>query len=296
MAVTLALLAATAFALGTVLQQKGALETPADDQDPRFLVQILRRPVWLAGAGCLGLGWVSQAAALARGPLEVVQSITSLSLVIALPFGAWLTGQEITRRVWQGAGAMVAGITLFVVANGGEHSSSGPPSADWWTTACVSLAVIGALLALGIRRRGAARALILGSAAGVAFGGQAALTKVFVPLVSQGLGAVLTSWVTWALLGTALIGFAAQQGALKTGALAPAMASSTSVTLFVSILLGAVLFGEPVVKHGLWVLVSVGGLGLAVLGVWALASSTAPPAAPAGDGSVDAGRAPPLAG
>jgi drug/metabolite transporter (DMT)-like permease len=296
MAVTLALLAATAFALGTVLQQKGALETSADDHDPRFLVQILRRPVWLAGAGLLGLGWVLQAVALAHGSLEVVQSITSLSLVIALPFGAWLTGQQITRRVWHGAAAMVAGITLFVVANGGEHSSSHAPSADWWATVCVSLAAIGALVALGLRRRGAARALLFGSAAGVAFGAQAALTKVFVPLVSQGLGTVLTSWVTYALLGTALVGFATQQGALKTGALAPAMASSTSVTLFVSILLGAALFGEPVAKQGLWVLASIAGLGLAVVGVWALAGSAPPPAPSAGGPSLGAGRAPPLGG
>jgi hypothetical protein len=100
--------------------------------------------------------------------------------------------------------------------------------------------------------------------------------------------------VTWALLGTAIIGFATQQGALKTGALAPAMASSTSVTLFVSIVLGAALFGEPMAKNGVWVLVSVAGLGLAVAGVWALAGSTAPVAG--GGGSVDAGRAPPLGG
>ena len=120
---------------------------------------------------------------------------------------------------------------------------------------------------------------------------------MFVPLVSQGLGVVLTSWVTWALLGTAMVGFATQQGALKTGALAPAMASSTSVTLFVSILLGAALFGEAVAKHGLWVLVSLAGLGLAVVGVWALAGSAARPAAPSpGDAGVDAGPAPPRAG
>jgi hypothetical protein len=45
----LALLAAFAFARGNVLQQKGTLEAPAEGDDPRFLAQILRRPVWLAG-------------------------------------------------------------------------------------------------------------------------------------------------------------------------------------------------------------------------------------------------------
>jgi hypothetical protein len=46
----LAIVAAVLFALGTVLQQKGTLTTEAAADDPRFLIQILRRPVWLAGA------------------------------------------------------------------------------------------------------------------------------------------------------------------------------------------------------------------------------------------------------
>lgn len=92
-ATVLALLAAFAFALGNVLQQKGALETPATGDDPHFLIQILRRPVWLAGAACQGGGWVLQAVALDTGSLVVVQSITTMSLVIALPVGKRLTGQ-----------------------------------------------------------------------------------------------------------------------------------------------------------------------------------------------------------
>lgn len=73
----LALLAAFAFALGNVLQQKGTLEAPAEGDDPRFLIQILRRPVWLAGAGFQGSGWVLQAVALDTGSLIVVQSLTT---------------------------------------------------------------------------------------------------------------------------------------------------------------------------------------------------------------------------
>ena len=54
MAFLLAFLAACAFALGSVLQQKGTVETSAGARDPRFLVQILRRPYgWLA----LGCRW-----------------------------------------------------------------------------------------------------------------------------------------------------------------------------------------------------------------------------------------------
>src|SRR5215471_21726552 len=114
MDVVLALLAAVAFAGGNVFQQKGTLEAPAGEDDPRFLLQILRRPVWLVGAILQATGWVLQAAALDQGSLVVVQSVTTLSLVIALPLGARFTGQLVRRREMVGALAVVAGIVLFL--------------------------------------------------------------------------------------------------------------------------------------------------------------------------------------
>ena len=116
MAVLLAFLAACSFALGNVLQQKGDVETSAGTQGARFLVRILSHPVWLAGLAMQVAGWVLQAFALKDGALMVVQSVTSLSLVVALPLGAKITDQRISRRVLTGAVAMVAGIVVFLLA------------------------------------------------------------------------------------------------------------------------------------------------------------------------------------
>ena len=68
--------------------------------------------MWLAGGGLQVSGWVLQALALDTGSLIVVQSLTTMSLVIALPLGARITSQDITGRVWLGAAAMVAGIVF----------------------------------------------------------------------------------------------------------------------------------------------------------------------------------------
>jgi hypothetical protein len=68
----LALLSAFAFALGTVLQQRGTLQTKAAEGDPRFLAEIIRKPVWLLGGALQVCGWVLQAVALDRGSLVVV--------------------------------------------------------------------------------------------------------------------------------------------------------------------------------------------------------------------------------
>ena len=99
----LAILAAVTFALGVVLQQKGTLSTEAGEDDPRFLLEILHEPVWLAGTLFQVFGWILQAMALDRASLVVTQSLISLSLVIALPLGVWLTNQHIGRREIAGA-------------------------------------------------------------------------------------------------------------------------------------------------------------------------------------------------
>ena len=287
MAVLLALLAAAAFALGTVLQQKGTLETTADEDDPRFLAQTLRRPAWLLGAGVQGTGWVLQAMALDRGSIIVVQSLCTLSLVMALPLGARLTAQVVTTPVAAGAALLVIGITLFLSTGAPQDGTSSPSSAEWWSAGFSSLVLVGALWWIGRRTRGAIRALSYGAATGVSFAYQAAVTKAFVPLVGEGARAMLASWTVYVLIVSALVGFVLQQSALKTGVLAPALASSNAMTLVISVVLGATLFDESFNGGAEGVAAAV-GLTFAVVGIVLLARGPAPHVSP----PVDAVRYP----
>jgi len=285
-AVVLALLAAIAFAFGSVLQQKGTLEVPAEGGDPRFLAQIVRRPVWLTGAACQGSGWVLQAVALDSGSLIVVQSLTTMSLVIALPLGKHFTGQQISRRVWTGAAAIVAGIVLFLSVGSPAGGTSTPPASAWWSAGISATVLVAILGRLGGRRQGAPRALLFGSAAGVAFAMQSAVTKVFVTDVGHGLSAVLSSWTIYVLIVTALAGFVLQQSALGAGVLAPAMASSNAVTLFGSVVFGATVFGESLSSGGARLAPALVGLGVALVGIVLLAGAQ-PPRASEGDAASD---------
>ncbi len=280
MVALLGLLAALAFALGTVLQQRGTLEAPATEHDPRFLVQILRRPVWLAGAAAQGAGWVLQAAALDRGSLVVVQSLTATSLVIALPLGARLTGQHIDRRTGLAALATVVGILLFLSVGSPQGGTSHPDAAAWWSAAVTAVVVIGVLAALGRGRNASARALFFGSAAGVGFALQSSVTKEFTTVLGHGLGAILSSWTVYVLIVSAVVGFALQQLALKTGVLAPAMASSNAVTLFASVLFGISVFGEKLSNGNPRLGPAIIGLVLALVGISLLASTEPPDVAP----------------
>ena len=201
----------------------------------------------------------------------------ALSLVIALPLGMWLTQQTIGRRELSGALLTLAGIVFFLSAGQPQGGSSEASATAWWTSCLVILAVALTLNGVGGRFSGAAKALTLGSAAGLAFGLQAAVTKTFVAEIGSGVLALLASWPVYVLILSALAGFVLQQSALKTGVLAPALASSNSVSLFVSVVLGIVLFGETLSKSGG---ANVGsayvGLAIAIGGIALLAGSEPP--------------------
>jgi hypothetical protein len=179
-----------------------------------------------------------------------------------------------------GALATVLGITMFVGVGQPAGGVTQPAAAAWWTAALLALGAIAILGSLAARVRGSVGAALFAAAAGLSFAFQAAVTKEFVGVVGGGLDAILSSWTTWALVGSALVGFALQQSALKTGFLAPAIAASNAATLLGSVLLGALVFEEHLVAPGQPVLPACLGLALAVGGVVLLA-------VPGGD---DAGR------
>ena len=271
-ATILALLSACAFALGTVLQQRGTLETKAAEGDPRFLAEIIRKPVWLLGGALQVCGWVLQAAALSRGSLALVQALCSLSLVIALPLGVKLTGQQVGRRSIIGACATLLGILMFVAVGQPQGGASQPEATTWLTSGLIIAALILLLSWQAQRRRGAVAATLFAAAAGTGFAYQAAVTKLFVTQIGYGLGVILTSWTTYALILSALAGFALQQSALKTGFLAPSMAACNAATLGMSVLLGITLFNETI-SHGQGQLLpAIFGLILAIIGVVLLAT------------------------
>jgi hypothetical protein len=90
--------------------------------------------------------------------------------------------------------------------------------------------------------------------------------------IGYGVIVLLTSWTTYALILSALAGFALQQSALKTGFLAPAMAASNAATLGMSVFMGITLFNEAISRGHGRLLPAIAGLTLAIIGVMLLAT------------------------
>jgi len=263
--VVLALIAALLFALGTVLQQRAGLEAPSRGADSGLLLRMARRPVWLAGIAADGLGFVAQAAALGIGRLAVVQPLLVASVVFALPLGAKLSGQKI-RRVDVGAAALVvAALTAFLLIAEPSGGSDDAPLNEWLIAggACALVCVPLVLLA----RSGSAprRAASLGIATGILFALSAALTKVVVDQLGDGVFEIFLSWHLYALVAVGYASMTLNQMALNTGALAPAVATSLSFDPITSVVLGVTLLDESLRTT------AIEGVGLAIALAVALA-------------------------
>jgi drug/metabolite transporter (DMT)-like permease len=234
-------------------------------------LEIIHKPVWLLGGTVQVSGWVLQAAALARGSLVAVQSLCALSLVFALPLGVRLTGQHVGRRSIIGACSTLIGIVAFLVVGQPQGGTSQPVATAGWVAGLIIMTVMLFLAWLARRRRGSVAAALFATAAGISFGFQAAVTKVFVTQLGYGLGEILTMWTTYALIASALAGFALQQSALKTGFLAPSMAASNASTLVTSVFLGIIIFQESISKEPGHLPPAIFALALAIFGVILLA-------------------------
>jgi drug/metabolite transporter (DMT)-like permease len=275
MQIALALIAAALFALGSVLQQKAGTDAPTIGASTGLLLQMARRPVWIAGIAVDGLAFVAQAAALGIGSLAVVQPLLVASVVFALPLGAWLTDQRVGRREVVAALALLAGLGAFIVVanpSGGHDSAS---LAAWLIAAAACGGPCVALTLLAPRAPGPRRAALLGAAAGILFALSAALTKTVVSELDNGLVTVLTTWPLYGLIAVGYVSMTLNQMSLDAGALAATMATSTALDPIASVVLGLTLFKESIDASPVELLVVLIALGVVVAAMIVLARDQA---------------------
>ncbi|MFJ2821124.1 DMT family transporter [Streptomyces toxytricini] len=283
--VLFALFAALSNALATVLQRRAALTVPQSRGfRPGLVLDLLRRPVWVAGILAVILAGAGQAAALATGALVLVQPLFVLELPLALLIASLVVRQRLPAAVWGAVAAVVGGLGLALAAAAPTENRTHVPL-DRWLPSVAGCAAAALLLALaGLRRPpGRARAGCLGAATAVCYALTAALMKDSVPLLAEGGAATfLTAWQTYGFALSGVCALLLLEHAMQGG---PLVASQPALTLgdaTVSIALGVVLYDEHL-RTGWWVLPQLAGVALICGGVVALARAEtaegAPPAA-----------------
>ncbi len=275
MDIVLALVAALLFALGTVLQQRAGLESPSEGASSGLLLRMARRPVWLAGILADAFGFIAQAAALGIGRLAVVQPLLVASVVFALPLGARLTGQRVRRLDVGAAFLVVAALVAFLAIADPSGGRDDAPLGDWLVAGGACILACVPLFLLGRSGSAPRRAASLGIATGILFALSAALTKVVVDDLGDGILDVFASWHLYALIVVGYASMTLNQLALNTGALAPAVATSMAFDPITSVVLGVTLLGESLNTSPLQAAGTALALAAALAGMAILARSQA---------------------
>lgn len=267
--VLFALGAASSNALATVLQRKAALGVPRSDKlRAGLMLDLLRRPVWLAGIVAMITAAVCQAVALVTGPLTIVQPLFVLELPLTLAIATVVLRARLSRTGWAAAFAVVAGLAVALTAASPEGNRTQVPMDRWIPALAVCAGVIVCLVLAALRRpEGRTRAACFGLATAVAYAMTAALMKTSMhTLDDSGVTAFLTTWQTY---GFALFGASALfllENAMQAG---PLVASQPAITLgdaSVSLALGITVYSESV-RTGWWLLPQLLGVALIVAGV-----------------------------
>jgi drug/metabolite transporter (DMT)-like permease len=274
-AVLAALVAAFCFAAASLVQQTVARASGADEvMRPRLLLDLARRPLWLAGIGLDALSFFILALALAFGPLALVQPLAALDVLFVLPLIARRQRRRLTVPDGVGALAVAGGIVIFLAVatpTGGVLV----PDLDDWVLVFLAAGLLAALCALaGLRATGKARVVWLAVAAGCVLGVLNGLAKATVDvLASRGVG-FLATWEPWALLLAGLTGALLSQSAFSSGALSLSLPVIDTLTPIIGVVIGATVFGEELASAAWQLGLQLAGGALAVAGIFVLSRSS----------------------
>ncbi len=253
MAYLLALGAAFANALTSILQRMGVETAPAAARlRLRLLAHAARNSAWLAGSVVMVLSFVLQAIALHLGRLSEVQPIlTSELLFLVLLLGTWL-GYRVGIREWLGAAAAGAGLAGFLVFANPGGGDVVPTPTGWIEVGTACGAVVGLAVLLALRGPGWWRAGMFGLGAAVGFAFTASLTKVVSGYAAHDWDSVPHHWETYGLAVCGLVSFFLAQNAFHAGPIAASQSSLVLVDPLASMLIGIGLFGDQLRTSGAW--------------------------------------------
>jgi hypothetical protein len=274
--VVFALLTAASNATASVLQRKAAAQvSPERSMHFSLIADLMRRRVWLAGIGMVIVAAVAQAAALATGPIALVQPIFIIELPVTLLLATIVISQNhalIRQLPWTAiivtTLALGAGLALAEpsgAANTAQNSS-------WFIALIVTACFLGVLITASAGLRGEPRAALLGLAAACGYALTAALMKNAMADLGEGATQFFTSWHIYAAAIAGVGALFLLQNALQAGSLVASQPMLTVGDALISISYGVTLFSEDL-RVGWWLLPEVIALVAIIVGCVQIAKS-----------------------
>jgi len=257
----LAVVASLALNGSYLLQHAGSRSAPSVDlRQPLVTLRgLLRSRIWLVGTVAGALGSVLHIAALAHAPLSLVQAFTAGGLVLTVPVAARAFGQHLEKLELAAVAVLVAALSLLGLGAGALVTRAVPVGALAGAVG-IAAAVAGGLALIPA---GGRRGRLLGASGGVLYGAADASTKA-VTMTHGGLIAAVTSPWMVVLVLLCVAAFACFQRGLQIGPAVPVIAVMTGATNAVAIVIGLLVFGEPLGAAPAFAAIHVVAFALAV--------------------------------
>lgn len=252
MAIVLALIAAGANALATIMQRIGVEEATKSNSSSRALIAgVLRRPIWFMGLLLAAVSFVLQAFALSLGNLSTIQPVMVTEILfLVLILGLWFQ-KTLAVKDWLSAVGTSLGLGVFLFVSSAHGGNERPAVEDW----ILLLGASGGAMAISwsLAHKGARswRAACYGVCAAISFALTAAFIKAAADLWSRGPGVIFTHFEPYGIAIAGLVGLVVSQHALESGPVAASQSALLIVNPVASIVMGVFLFGDRLqISHG----------------------------------------------
>ena len=277
MAYATTLAAAVLLGIGFVLQQYAAEQEPESRfLSWRILTDLLRKPRWLFGIGCMIGGYLLSAWSIGHLELTLVEPLLTTYLVFALVLAVPMSKQSVQWTEVTGALILCAGVTLLSVSRSTKPIGMSFGSFSHWYVAAIIAGVAFIAVQIGHRRKGPARATLTGLGAGLVFGIQDALTRQTLEILQNHPWTHLfVVWPPYCLVATGIVGLWLMQNAFSSGPLHSSLPTIAAGEPVAGIALGIVVFGDRIQISPGPLAIEAGGIAALIVGVVMVASSSA---------------------
>ena len=271
------LVAAVLLGIGFVLQQYAARQEPeCRFLSPRIITDLLRKPRWLIGIGCMVAGQLLAAWSIGHAALTLVEPLLTTYLLFALILAVPMSRQPVRWSEVTGALILIVGVTLLSLSRSTKPIGLSIGSFSHWYAAGIIAGIAFVAVQVGHRTRGNARAVLVGLAAGLVFGIQDALTRQTLEILQGHPVAVLfTNWAPYCLLGAGIVGLWLMQNAFSAGPLHSSLPTIAAGEPVAGIVLGIVVFGDRIQISPGELAIEAGGIAALIVGVVMVARSSA---------------------
>jgi hypothetical protein len=271
-----ALAAAVLLGVGFVLQQYSAEQEPESRfMSARILTDLLRKPRWLAGIGCMVVGQVLAAWAIGHLELTVVEPLLSTYLLFALILAVPMSKQAFRLTEIAGALILCTGVALLSATRTAKPIGLSFGSFSHWPAAAIIAAIAFIAVQTGQRRQGQVRASLTGVGAGLVFGIQDALTRQTLEVLQgKSFTVLFTTWSAYAVVGAGILGVWLMQNAFSAAPLRASLPAIAAGEPVAGIALGIVVFGDRIQISPVQLAIEAGGIAALIVGVIAVARSS----------------------